>query len=139
MLKYSLILFIPIFLFAQDWQFDPDSLKDDGPIAPMILGPFIDGYTPVINYSKNNRETEGTEYNGFQVQVISVDNLHRAELMRIKLSSQFNHPTEVIFDAPNYKVRVGEFTDRKDAERVRKQLLELGYMRSWVVRARLTH
>ena len=139
MFKYSLILFIPIFLFAQDWQFDPDSLKDDGPIVPMILGPFIDGYTPVIDYSKNNRETEGTEYNGFQVQVISVDNLHRAELMRIKLSSQFNHPTEVIFDAPNYKVRVGEFTDRKDAERVRKQLLELGYMRSWVVRARLTH
>ena len=139
MLKYSLILFIPIFLFAQDWQFDPDSLKDDGPIVPMILGPFIDGYTPVIDYSKNNRETEGTEYNGFQVQVISVDNLHRAELMRIKLSSQFNHPTEVIFEAPNYKVRVGEFTDRKDAERVRKQLLELGYMRSWVVRARLTY
>jgi len=139
MFKYLLILFIPLLLYSQDWQFHPDSLKDDVPKVPMILGPLIEGYTPVIDYSAGNRETEGDEYNGFQVQVISVDNLQRAELMRIKLSSKLNHKVEIIFDAPNYKVRVGEFTDRIDAERVRKQLMEFGYMRSWVVRARLTH
>jgi len=134
-----IILFISNIAFAQEWEFHTDSLKDDGPDVPMILGPLIEGYTPVIDYAKDNRTAVGDKYNGFRVQVVSVDNLHRAELFRIKLSSQLNHIVEVIFDAPNYKVRVGEFTDRRDAERVRRQLMELGYMRSWVVRARLTY
>lgn len=137
-MKLSIILLlIPIALFSQEWRFDPDSLRDDGPIVPMLINPLIDGFVPEKDY--NDEIESGKEYNGFKVQVMSTNNGVRAENMRMKLVSQINHNVRVIFDAPNYKVRVGGFTDRNDAERVRKQLLELGYMRSWVVRARLTH
>lgn len=137
-MKLSIILLlVPISLFSQEWRFDPDSLRDDGPIVPMLINPLIDGFVPEKDY--NDEIESGKEYNGFKVQVMSTNNGVRAENMRMKLVSQINHNVRVIFDAPNYKVRVGGFTDRNDAERVRKQLLELGYMRSWVVRARLTH
>ena len=130
------LLLIPITLFSQEWRFDPDSLRDDGPILPMLINPLIDGIVPEKDYS--DKVELGKEYNGFRVQVMSTNNGVRAENMRMKLVSQINHNVRVIFEAPNYKVRVGAFTDRSDAERLRKQLFALGYRRSWIVRARLT-
>ena len=123
-------------LLSQEWRFNPDSLRDDGPIVPMLINPLIDGIVPEKDY--NDEVESGKEYNGFRVQVMSTNNGVRAENMRMKLISQINHSVRVIFEAPNYKVRVGAFTDRRDAERLRKQLFALGYRRSWIVRARLT-
>jgi hypothetical protein len=130
------LLLIPITLFSQEWRFDPDSLRDDGPILPMLINPLIDGIVPEKDYS--NEVESRKEYNGFRVQVMSTNNGVRAENMRMKLVSQINHNVRVIFEAPNYKVRVGEFTDRRDAEWLQKQLFALGYRRSWIVRARFT-
>ena len=130
------LLLIPITLFSQEWRFDPDSLRDDGPILPMLINPLIDGIVPEKDYS--DEVEAGKEYNGFSVQVMSTNNGVRAENMRMKLVSQINHNVWVIFEAPNYKVRVGEFTDRRDAEWLQKQLFALGYRRSWIVRARFT-
>lgn len=132
--------FIPIFLFSQDWKFDADSLKDEEIIAPMLLNPLIEGYTPTIDLSDDMNEMEsGKVYNGFQVQVTSVDNIDEAEALRDTLLLQINDRVEVVFDAPNYKVRAGAFTDRQDAEMLRRQLYRLGYIRSWIVRSRLTY
>lgn len=142
--KTSTIIFAYMILFpfiaqSQEWRFEPDSLRDDGPIIPMIINPLIDGIVPEKDYSENINEVEsGKEYNGFQVQVLSTKNGERAENLRMELISQINHNVLVIFEAPNYKIRVGAFTDRKDAENLRKQLYALGYRRAWIVRARLT-
>ncbi len=142
--KVSTIIFACMILFpvisqSQDWRFEPDSLRDDGPIIPMIINPLIDGIVPEKDYSVNFEEVEsGKEYNGFQVQVLSTKSGEHSENMRMELISQINHNVQVIFEAPNYKVRVGAFTNRNDAERLQKQLYALGYSRAWIVRARLT-
>jgi cell division protein FtsN len=113
---------------------------DEEPDIPMILNPFIEGYTPIIDYKKTDQEDNvGKIYNGFQVQVISFDNLDEADSIRNFLAEQIVDSVEVIFDAPNYKVRAGAFSDRMDAEELRKKLYRLGYRRSWIVRARLTY
>jgi len=136
-LSKILIFLIPLTLLSQEWRFDPDSLRDDGPIVPMLINPLIDGIVPEKDYSTVEEES-GKVYNGFRVQVLSTNSGARAENIRMKLVSQINHNVRVIFEAPNYKVRVGAFTDRKDAERLRKQLFDLGYRRSWIVRAQFT-
>lgn len=142
--QVSTIIFVCMILFpvvsqSQEWRFEPDSLRDDGPIVPMIINPLIDGIVPEKDYPDNINEVElGKEYNGFRVQVLSTKNGERAENMRMKLISHINHSVRVIFEAPNYKVRVGAFTDRKDADQLRRQLYALGYRRAWIVRARLT-
>lgn len=136
---FTCMILIPVISQSQEWQFEPDSLRDDGPIVPMIINPLIDGIVPEKDYFDNINEIElGKAYNGFRLQVLSTKNGERAENMRMKLISQINHSVRVIFEAPNYKVRVGAFTDRKDAERLRKQLYALGYRRAWIIRARLT-
>ena len=121
---------------SQDWQFNPDSLRDDGPIIPMIINPLIDGYVPEIDYSKDEKSDK---YNGFRIQVLSTRSAKGAENMRLKMASQVNHSVRVIFEAPNYKVRVGSFTVRKEADRLRKYLFSLGYTTAWVIRARINY
>lgn len=134
-----ILLLIPFSLFSQEWQFEVDSLRDDGPIIPMVINPLIDGILLEVDYYDNANEIDSNKvYNGFRVQVLSTQNGEDAENMRLDLISQINHSVRVIFDAPNYKVRVGAFTDRQDAERLRKQLYTLGYRRAWIVRARFT-
>ncbi|MCJ7801354.1 MAG: SPOR domain-containing protein [Candidatus Marinimicrobia bacterium] len=134
-----IIIIFPISADSQKWRFEVDSLRDDGPIIPMVINPLIDGILPIIDYSDNDNEIDLNKvYNGFMVQVLSTQNGEIAENMRMQLISQIIHKVRVIFEAPNYKVRVGVFTDRNDAERLRKQLYALGYRRAWIVRARLT-
>ena len=142
--KSKILIFIILILFpvisqSQEWQFYPDSLRDDGPIIPLVINPLIDGILPEIDYSDNADEIDSSKvYNGFRVQVLSTKNGENAEKMRMTLISQIDHDVQLIFDAPNYKVRVGAFTDRKDAERLRKQLYTLGYRKAWIIRARFT-
>jgi len=135
-----IILFLfPLSLFSQEWKFEVDSLRDDGPIVPLVLNPLIDGILPEVDYSDHaNGKDSSKVINGFRVQVLSTQNGDIAEEMRMELISQMNHNVRVIFDAPNYKVRVGAFTDRNDADRLRKQLYALGHHRAWIVRARFT-
>ena len=131
---FSLVL-VSNAVYSQGLQFDPDSLRDDGPIVPMILNPLIEGYTPQIEYSGEN-ET-GKKYNGFRVQVLSTKNVHQAENIRRKLASEVNYNIRVIFEAPTYKVRLGGFTNRYDAEKAQKHISRLGYTRAWIVRAHI--
>ncbi|MEE8478583.1 MAG: SPOR domain-containing protein, partial [Candidatus Neomarinimicrobiota bacterium] len=139
MIIFACMILFPVMSQSQEWWFEPDSLRDDGPIIPLIINPLIDGIVPEKDYSDNFEEVEaGKEYNGFQVQVLSTKNGEQSENMRMELISQISHNVRVIFEAPNYKVRVGAFTNRNDAERLQKQLYTLGYRRAWIVRARLT-
>lgn len=134
------LCFLPILVTAQEWQFDSDSLADKQRTSPMLLNPLIKGYTPEIDFSADQQQNEaGKVYNGFQVQVIAVDNLVKAETVRDTLTMQIDDRVEVVFDAPNYKVRAGAFTDRYDAEKLRQKIYRLGYRSAWIVRARLMH
>jgi len=134
-----IIILFPISAQSQKWQFEVDSLRDDGPIVPMVINPLIDGILPEIDYSDYTNGIDSSKViNGFRVQVMSTKNGEIAEDLRMELISQINYNVQLIFEAPNYKVRAGAFTDRQDAERLRKQLYRLGYRRAWIVRARFT-
>jgi hypothetical protein len=134
-----IIILFPISAQSQEWQFEVDSLRDDGPIVPMVINPLIDGILPEIDYSDYTNGIDSSKViNGFRVQVLSTKNGEIAEDLRMELISQINYNVQLIFEAPNYKVRAGAFTDRQDAERLRKQLYRLGYRRAWIVRARFT-
>jgi len=137
--SFIILFLIPFSLFSQEWRFDVDSLRDDGPIIPMVINPLIDGILPEIDYFNGSSNIDSNKViNGFRVQVLSTPNGEIAEEMRMELVSRLNNDVRVIFDAPNYKVRVGAFIDRNDAERLRKQLYTTGYRRAWIVRARFS-
>lgn len=61
---------------------------------------------------------------GWRVQIISTPQLSEAKREKGKLLQQFDdmHAT-IIFEAPNYKVRVGDYRNRFDANRDLQDLI----------------
>jgi len=75
---------------------------------------------------------------GFRVQVLSTTEIDTANAVRAELS---NLPESigiyVIYDSPYYKVRVGDFLSRPDANPLMKSLIGRGYSDAWIVADRV--
>ncbi|MDE3143965.1 MAG: SPOR domain-containing protein [Bacteroidota bacterium] len=62
-------------------------------------------------------------YKGFRVQIISTSNRDEAFKMKADVLTKFpDQKSYIIFQAPNYKIRIGNFLKREDAENYRKQI-----------------
>jgi len=62
-------------------------------------------------------------YRGFRVQVVSSSNRDNAQKIKTDLMNKFpDHKTYILFQSPNFKVRIGNFLKKVDAEKLRKQL-----------------
>ena len=71
---------------------------------------------------------------GYRVQVISTDDIDEANLIRSELYEKTTRKAVyIIFDPPFYKVKVGDFTSKSEAENLRFKLNQLGYTESKVV------
>jgi hypothetical protein len=71
----------------------------------------------------------------YQVQLAATPDRELAEDLRLQALMLFpGEPVEVVWDPPNYKVRVGEKVSRDHAEELKRQALRLGYREAWVVR-----
>lgn len=71
---------------------------------------------------------------GFRVQVSFTDNIEVANQVKNELSSLLTDQTVyVVYEAPYYKVRVGDFFTRPEANFTLKSLIEKGYKDAWIV------
>jgi hypothetical protein len=67
--------------------------------------------------------TSGGQYKGFRIQVSSSNSRDNASAIKTDLMNKFpEHKTYIIFQSPNFKVRIGNFIKREEAEKLRKQL-----------------
>lgn len=70
--------------------------------------------------------TSSGQYKGFRIQVISTTNRDEAFKMKADLLGKLpEQKTYVIFQSPSFKVRVGNFLKREDAEKCKMQLNKL--------------
>jgi hypothetical protein len=53
------------------------------------------------------------------------------------MKSTLSDSVYVDFEAPNYKVRVGDFIDRNSAESLQQDLVQMGYNSAWILRTRI--
>lgn len=75
----------------------------------------------------------------FQVQIMSTSDPENAEDMRLQAELVFpNEAVEVVWDPPNYKVRVGGAASMEAAQEVKRRAMRLGFTNAWVV-PRRTH
>lgn len=75
---------------------------------------------------------------GFRVQISFTKEIDQASQLRDTVSSLL--PEEwvyVVYDAPYYKVRIGNFQDRPSANRMMEQLIRRGYGEAWIVPDRI--
>lgn len=71
---------------------------------------------------------------GYRVQIISTDNLDKANTVRSEIYFKTNQKAVyVIFDPPFYKVEVGDFIDMNDAKNLSFKFKQMGYTDARVI------
>ena len=74
-----------------------------------------------------------TPVDGFRIQVLATSSQEKADALKTELHSFYPNEVYVIFEDPNYKVRIGNCSDRDEAEMLLLKVQELGYPTAWIV------
>jgi hypothetical protein len=75
---------------------------------------------------------------GYRVQIFSLRDIDEARAKKTEIEGLF--PGEWVYldyESPAYKIRVGNFQNRFEADRFAKQLVDRGYTDAWTVPARV--
>jgi hypothetical protein len=76
---------------------------------------------------------------GFRIQIFSSSNVDETTLMKnIAVQKFLGDSIYVVYDAPVYKVRVGDFVNRYEANQRLPEFVEKGYRDAWIVPDRIT-
>lgn len=71
---------------------------------------------------------------GYRVQVISTDDIDKANSVRAEIYERTTRKeVYIMFEPPFYKVKVGDFTSKSEAENLRFRLNQIGFTESKVV------
>jgi hypothetical protein len=75
---------------------------------------------------------------GFRIQIFSSASIDEANTLKATAIAKFAADSiYILFDAPVYKVRVGDFVARYDANQRLPEFVEKGYRDAWVVPDRI--
>lgn len=122
-----------------DESFDPLSLNDDDII--------IQAKTEAEVLEKDKTENKAVEkakilreIDGYRVQLLATRSIESATLVKQRAEEQFreyNHKVYWSFEAPFYKVRIGDVLTRTEAEAIRDLARSLGYDQAFPVRSKV--
>ncbi|MBD01518.1 MAG: hypothetical protein CMG45_00475 [Candidatus Marinimicrobia bacterium] len=135
-------IIIPILVFNLIYSqnkkidFNPDLLIDPELNWPQIVNPLSSSFSSKVAISSNN-DSIPADIEGFRVQVFATQDRRKAEDIKEELSFKIDEGIHIIFEAPNYKVRIGDFLDRDNAEKLRMTLVKEGLSSSWIVRTKI--
>jgi len=122
-----------------DESFDPNTLNDDD----IVIVKQEDAKAArQIETEKNVYQENPTfhEAQGFRVQILATKNIENATLVEQEAKDLFktmNHKIYLIFDAPLYKIRVGDVTSRDVADEIRDVAKDYGYREAFVVPSKI--
>ncbi len=80
---------------------------------------------------------------GFRVQVLTTTKLDSANFVKNLIQTLLNSSSfqsqrvYIVYEPPNYKVRVGDFERLQDASLMRKFLIDNGFKYAWIVNDRI--
>ncbi len=75
---------------------------------------------------------------GYRIQIAALSNQDEAMDVRKEAMLKFaDQEVYLIFDPPYYKIRVGDFLTRYDAEKLQKEAIKMGYKDAWIVRTKV--
>lgn len=72
---------------------------------------------------------------GYRVQVFSGTERRIAQALEARLREKYSLPVYMLFEAPQYKVRVGDYPTRAEADHWCQQLRDDGFPDAWVVKS----
>ena len=133
-LVFSILLYVP--LLAQEIQvIDHKIVKDIQPNWPVIINNVLDDSTSFEFLLSLDSVQSVSE--GYRVQVLATRYFERADSLAVIMKNTVSDSVYVDFEAPNYKVRIGDFIDRNSAELLQQDLVQMGYNSAWILRTRI--
>jgi len=133
-LAFLILLYVP--LLAQEIQvIDHKIVKDIQPNWPVIINNVLDDSTSFELLLSLDSVQSVSE--GYRVQVLATRYFERADSLAVIMKNTVRDSVYVDFEAPNYKVRVGDFIDRDSAESLQQDLVQMGYNSAWILRSRI--
>ena len=133
-LVFSILLYAP--LLAQEIQvIDHKIVKDIQPNWPVIINNVLDDSTSFEFLLSLDSVQSVSE--GYRVQVLATRYFERADSLAVIMKNTVSDSVYVDFEAPNYKVRIGDFIDRDSAESLQQELVQMGYNSAWILRSRI--
>ena len=125
---------------SYDESFDPLSLKDDD----IVIKPTSDSEMAQTKRTKKSAKKEDTqiqtEVDGYRVQLLATRSIESATLIKQKAEEQFspyNYKVYWSFEAPFYKIRIGDVLKRTEAEEIRDLAKKMGYDQAFPVRSKV--
>lgn len=115
-MKQLITLIALVLLSSSLWATDSVIVKKDARLDILTAKQIA------IN-KRSTMLTSNGQYKGFRIQVVSTTN--RDQAFKIKTDLLMKYPEEktyVMFQSPYFKVRIGNFLKRADAEKFRKDL-----------------
>ena len=70
---------------------------------------------------------------GYRIQVMISENLEDLIEVKNNLEKIIKEKIYIQFELPNYKLRVGNFSNRKKAELYLSKIIRLGYKSAWII------
>ena len=124
-------------LNAQDslYWFDMSKVRDSIPYTPKVLDKVFGTSQLKILDSLKNIQVSTRE--GFRLQIFESSSADEANRVLKKFNKSFSDSLYMIFEAPLYKIRYGNYITKQEAEDVKKDLRNKGYKNIWVVKSRI--
>ena len=131
------ILFIIVSAQNADslFWFDANSLQEDPPQFPIVINKVFTGNHIFILDSIKQIKSKVND--GFRIQIFESmgSSIARAEAKRFQ--NILGDTVYIDFKTPLYKLRIGNYIDRKKAEKAISAIERLGVKDSWIVRAKI--
>ena len=108
----------------------PSDFDDNPPKFPTINLP---SFSNQEISETNPSDLEINLVKGYRVQIVISQNEKELQNLENEIQKSINEKIYIIFELPNYKLRVGNFLNRKEAENFQKIIVRLGYRTAWVV------
>ena len=137
--RLAVILFLLNNIYAQDtdslFWFDMKTLKTNSPEFPLVINKVLTGNHLFIIDSIKQLKLKINE--GYRIQIFesAVSSIARAEAKRFQ--NILGDSVYIDFEAPLYKLRIGNFVERKKAEKAIESIERLGAKDAWIVRAKI--
>ena len=138
MITKFIIFILSTSAFAQEsdslFWFDVNILDNELPKFPLIINKVISGKNMPLPDSKNELGQIDKEVFRIQIFESSVASIARAEAKRFQ--NILGDTVYTDFETPLYKLRIGSFQNRKDAEEAVESISRLGAKDAWIIRTK---
>ncbi|MBN2036834.1 MAG: SPOR domain-containing protein [Chitinispirillaceae bacterium] len=115
---------------ARDYSTLPTDIK------PVTIRDTIEDDDKDIEKVAEQREA-GVVPSRFRIQILASSQKGEVRKARRIVAAKVKYATSIVYHSPYYKLMVGDFSNRPDAEKALAQVKKLGYNDAWIVRTAL--